>query len=115
MICWIVAGTLAAFGLLSALWCLFGWLLPRGSGVMVCAPEEQAFIRRYQWLREMGLIRCPLLIVDRAEISRLEQLGAEVWSRETQEARQRTGEKDVDGTGTGDPAGRNQRCCISEL
>ena len=115
MICWICMGTLAAFGMISALWCLFGWLLPWGSGVMVCTAEEQNFIRRYYWLRDLGLVRCPLVITDRTEISRLERQGTEVWCRDVHISRFGTGEKDIDGTGTGDPAGRDQRCGISEL
>ena len=50
---YIMLGTLAAFGLVSALWVLYGFLLPaeRGGG-------------RYLWLRELGLLREELTMVD---------------------------------------------------
>ena len=61
--------TLAAFGTLSALWALFGFLLPAQRGaaaVCLCRSggQEEPVIRRYLWLWNMGLVRCPLLLVD---------------------------------------------------
>ena len=69
MAVWIVLGMLAAFGTLSALWALFGFLLPgqRGATVVCLCKDgksEEPVLRRYQWLRNMGLVRCPLLLVD---------------------------------------------------
>lgn len=69
MAAWIVLAVLGAFGLLCALWVLFGFLLPgqRGAAaVMLCHGEagEEAVLRRYVWLYNTGLIRCPLLLVD---------------------------------------------------
>ncbi len=69
MTIWIIAGVLAAFGLLSVLWVLFGFLLPKQRGAaVVCLcrgdGEEEVLIRRYGWLRDLGLIRCPMLLVD---------------------------------------------------
>lgn len=69
MIVWIILTVLAAFGGLCALWALFGFLLPGQCGAaMVCvcrgdAGEEQ-IIRHYGWLRDLGLVRSPLLLVD---------------------------------------------------
>ena len=65
----IVLAVLGAFGLLCAMWVLFGFLLPgqRGAAaVLLCRGEadEEALIRRYLWLYNIGLIRCPLLLVD---------------------------------------------------
>ncbi len=62
-------GTLAAFGALCALWALAGLLLPRQTGavVVVFASEdhrEDAAIGRYRWLKSMGLVGCPLILVD---------------------------------------------------
>lgn len=69
MAAFIVLGTLAAFGALCALWALFGFLLPGQQGaaaVCLCKSggAEEPIIRRYRWLRGMGLVRCPLLLVD---------------------------------------------------
>lgn len=65
----IVLSVLSAFGLLCVLWVLFGWLLPgqRGAAaVFLCYGEigEDAVLRRYLWLYNTGLIRCPLILVD---------------------------------------------------
>ena len=65
MAAYIVLGTLAAIGLLSILWVCFGWLLPGGKGgAFVCMgwPEE-GLLSRYRWLRELGILSCPMLIV----------------------------------------------------
>lgn len=78
----IVLAVLGAFGLLCALWVLFGFLLPgqRGAAtVLLCRGEsaEEAVLRRYLWLFNTGLVRCPLLLVDCGltdlQRSRLEQ------------------------------------------
>ena len=61
---YICIGGLAAFGLLSMLWCLFGWLLPSGKkGVLICIGDP-VFLHRFLWLRSLGLLRCPILIAD---------------------------------------------------
>ena len=65
----IVLAVLGAFGLLCTVWGLFGFLLPgqRGAAaVFLCRGEvgEEAVLRRYLWLYNMGLVRCPLLLVD---------------------------------------------------
>lgn len=88
---YIFLGTLAAFGALSALWVLFGWLLPGGrEGVLIMpgrpGEEELSFVRRYLWLRELGLLRQPLVLVDMGltepERSWLTDRGIEICSRE---------------------------------
>ena len=65
----IVLAVLAAFGVLSVLWVLFGFLLPGQRGTaMVClcrnGAEEEQVTRHYGWLRDLGFIRCPLLLID---------------------------------------------------
>ena len=65
----IILAVLGAFGLLCAMWVLFGFLLPgqRGAAaVLLCRgdPTEEAVLRRYLWLYNAGLVRCPLLLVD---------------------------------------------------
>lgn len=69
MIGYFVLGTLAAFGLVSALWVLYGLLLPPDRDGVIYAPgrpgaAENSFARRYLWLRELGLLREELTMVD---------------------------------------------------
>lgn len=69
MITWIILTVLAAFGALCAMWALFGFLLPgQRGGAMVCVcrgdHREEQIIRHYGWLRDLGLFRAPLLLVD---------------------------------------------------
>lgn len=113
--------TLAAFGALSALWCLLGWLLPSVGDVMVCpeGADAHAVVRRYLWLRGIGLIRCPLIVMDSgledAERTWMEKHGVRVCLRSEMARQLGIGEKELDGTGNGDPPGRYQRCGVSEL
>ena len=112
---YVIWGTLAAFGLLSALWVLVGWILPEGKGcAFVCfdIPDE-GIVARYRWLRSIGLLHCPLLVVTQkerifledAEICRGEQLLSRLeWERQR-----------FHGAGDGDPTGRSQRRGVSEL
>lgn len=65
---YVCLGMAAAFGVFCAAWVLFGWLLPGGIGgalVCICRPglREEPLVRRYIWLRELGLLRVPLLLV----------------------------------------------------
>ena len=60
---------LAAWGVLCLLWCGFGWLLSGGRGgcaVCMCrgGMQEELFIRRWRWLRSLGLVEGRLLAVD---------------------------------------------------
>lgn len=92
----IVLTVLAAFGVLSILWALFGFLLPGQRGaVTVCIARgggrEDALLRRYRWLRDWGLVRCPLLLIDSGlteeERVRLIRQGAELCMPEELAAR----------------------------
>lgn len=73
---WIIVCILAAFGVLSALWVLFGSMLSglRGSvTVHFCrGSDEEAVVRRYRWLRDMGVAGGCLLLVD-SELSEVER------------------------------------------
>ncbi len=65
---YVILGVFAAFGVLCALWALWGLILPgaRG-GVLLCLcrdRQEEAVLRRYFWLRDLGLLRCCLVLVD---------------------------------------------------
>lgn len=65
---WVILGFLAAAGVLALLWGSVGWLLPGGSGGFVVCPyvtgdrQALAFLRRCCWLRQVGLLRCPVLV-----------------------------------------------------
>lgn len=121
MVWYICLVTLAAFGALSAIWCLLGWMLPSGGEVMVSGEgaDAHAVARRYLWLRGMGLIRCPLIVVDRdlaaAERAWMEEHGIEVCLPEELLRQLGIGENNFDGTGNGDPPGCHQHCGVSEL
>ena len=64
----VILSVLAAFGVICVLWAFLGWLIPEQRGmsmVYVCRGESiEALLRRYRWLRDMGLVRGKLLIVD---------------------------------------------------
>lgn len=60
---------LAAFGCLSVLWALVGFLLPGQRGTAMVYQwrdhgEGEQALRHYGWLRDLGLLRCPLLLID---------------------------------------------------
>lgn len=119
---WLICvGGLAALGLFGVMWCLFGWLLPKTGGVMLCRGEEETrtLVRRYLWLRGLGLLECRVIVLDwdMAPQERLwmEEHGIEICSREELPFRLGIGAKESHGTGNGDPPGRSQRSGVSEL
>jgi len=120
MALYIILGTLAAIGLLSIVWVCFGWLLPGGEGgILVCTEPSEAFLSRCWWLRELGLLRLPLVIAlrepsDQGKMGLLDN-DIEICSPETLVSRLEQERLHRDGTGNGDPAGRHQRRGISEL
>ena len=109
---YVIMGTFAAFGFVSALWAVLGWLLPSGKGcVLVCyGVPDIGIVSRWKWLQSLGLLRCPLLAVtDTACIETENCAGEELLARLEMERNR------VHGTGNGDPSGRHQRRGISEL
>lgn len=113
---YVILGVLAAFGLLSVLWAALGWLLPGGKGMaLVCVGEPDAgILARYKWLRSLGLLACPLIVA--AEDAALQPMdGMEICAPESLLFRLELERDQIDGTGNGDPTGRNQRRGISEL
>ena len=109
----VIIGALAAYGLLGVLWALFGWLLPGGRGCAVCCfgmPDE-GILWRYRWIQAMGLWQIPLLVIP--EDDRTDEIQMELCGRENLISRLEQERKH--GTGIGDPAGRGQRCDLSEL
>lgn len=112
---YILLGTLAAFGAFSVLWALLGWLLPSGRGcALVCfGMPDEGILSRYRWLRDLGLLNVPLLIV--AEEGGTEHRGTEICSGEELLPRLEWERNRFDGTGNGDHSGRHQRRGVSEL
>ena len=63
MLAFVVIGALAAFGFVCGVWTLCGIFLKDRGGVLTYqGPQPVEFARRYLWLREMGLIRCQLVV-----------------------------------------------------
>lgn len=88
---YIFVGALAAFGLVCAVWVLCGLVQPKQGKGTLCFIGTGALTvaRRYIWLREMGLIHCPLVLLDPVDADRewLEGQGIELCSREDLAAR----------------------------
>jgi hypothetical protein len=68
MVIAVILTVLAAFGVLCALWTLFGFLVSgqRGAAmVYICGADsrEEQIIRHYSWLRDLGLFHGPLVLV----------------------------------------------------
>lgn len=112
---YVLLGTLAAFGALSGIWTLLGWLLPGAGGcALVCVGAPDEGIRsRYRWLYAVGFLRCPLIAVapDTAAVGP----ETEICSREELLPRLEWEADRFHGTGTGDSSGRGQRRDLSEL
>ncbi len=124
---WILCiAVLASFGFLCMLWALLGWQLPGGrEGVLVCFGTpgfpEQGMLRRYLFLRDLGLLESPMIVVDAGlsepERRKLEQMhrGIELCPLESLSERLELERNRFDGTGNGNHSGRDQRRGISEL
>lgn len=115
MFWYFAVGMLAAYGAVCALWTLFGWLLPSGAGcAVVCIgqPEAEVFAR-FRWLKEMGFLKIPVIVV--TEAAEGEDPRMEICRREDLVSRLEWEWERVHGTGNGDHTGRNQRCGLSEL
>lgn len=115
---YILLGSLAAFGFLSALWALFGWLLPgeRQGVILGTGAKQESLVRRYLWLRRVGLLSCPLILVEPQGLDAgyLTAQGIEICTWEEISFRLGIGAKDFD-AGIGDHSGRHQRGGVSEL
>ena len=64
---YVLLGALAAYGALSALWAMLGWLLPgvKGCALVHMGIPDEGIRCRYRWLRGLGLLDCPLIAVTR--------------------------------------------------
>ena len=115
MIGYFVLGTLAAFGCFCAVWAAFGWLLPGLEGcVLVCmGTPKREILARSKWLRGMGLLNIPLLVVADAGTEAVPE--TEICSREELIHRLEWERNRFHGTGNGDHTGHHQCRGISEL
>jgi hypothetical protein len=105
----VVLAALAAFGLGCALWVLLGFCLERDRGALCYrGPEPVEFARRYLWLRDLGLLHCPLAVdTDNPE--------AQEWLIDRGIEIIRTDRREECDAGTGNPSGRDQCRGVSEL
>ena len=76
MFWYVLLGFFAAVGVLSLLWLCAGLFLPdeKKQPVAICCPQNGTLtlLRRYRWLRELGLVRCPIVLLD-SDLSLQEQ------------------------------------------
>ena len=104
MVWYVILGMLAAFGTLCILWILLGFLLPgSGRGIIVCLCREEDAVhlqRRGCWLRDLGLIRSPVLIT--SDPQEMQERLLREWTK-------------FDAAGNGDPSRNHQRGGVSEL
>ena len=110
----VILGVLAAFGLLCALWTVFGRLLPglRGCALVCLGPPEEEIVTGYNVLKGMGLLNCPLIVVTDPAVECPEM---EICSREDLLSRLEMERKRFDGTGNGDHSGHHQCGGVPEL
>ncbi len=70
MIWFVLVGFLAAVGFLTILWLCAGFFVPtcRRGTVGIHCPQgaETALLRRYCWLRDLGFVRCRIVLLDSA-------------------------------------------------
>ena len=121
---YILLGTLAAFGGLCLLWGLAGWFVSGGEEGILILPGhsgqgEPGTVRWYLWLRELGLLRCRLVVEDfglsPGERTWLENRGIERIEPGAQLPDTGIGAREIDGTGNGNSAGHHQRGGVPEL
>ena len=118
MVWYVVIGALAAFGLVSALWLILGWLIPGGKGWAAVCFREGAALERCLWLREWGLLRGPVLLLgepDREAPTVVTGKKIEYCTAQELPARLEVERRNLDRTGTGDHSGHDQCRGISEL
>lgn len=107
-------GAMAAFGVLSLLWAVLGWLLPGGKGgAVVCFGVPDTGLRiRVGWLRSLGLLQLPLIAVT----EEMPPEGTTEYCSPGQLcARLEQERKYFHGTGNGDPSGDHPRGGLPEL
>lgn len=124
---WLICLTaMAFFGCVCMLWTLSGWFFaPDGQGMLFCdgnrGLQENRTLRRFLLLRDLGLIRWTLNVVDldlrepERKWLRSRCAGVRLWTKEEYLGYLETERKRIDGTGNGYYTGRDQRCGIRKL
>lgn len=110
-------GAMAAFGLLSLVWVLLGWLLPTGRGgaiVWIGKPDDGIRIR-VKWLQSLGLLRLPLLVVTEDVLDDRQDAYIEYCSLEQLCSRLEQERESFHGTGNGDSSGNHRGGGLPEL
>ena len=112
-------GALAAFGVVCVLWTIYGLCCGKPDGtLLILSRGNQGLLRRCLWLREMGFLTCPMVLVD-PDLDALDELwvmsrGVEIWRTSCLGEVCDTGDKKY-GAGTGDSSGCHQCGGVSEL
>lgn len=124
MFWYVLFGFFAAFGVLCALWALFGQFLPASGRCEVAVRcqkrKEIPILRRFCWLREMGLLGCDLTVLD-SELNPVQQHYIRQrypyihFSTRQEWLAGKRKECVAYATGNGDPAGHHCRSGVSEL
>ena len=111
---YVILGALAAFGAYCAVWSLFGWLLPglKGCALVCWDTPDEGILAKYKWLKGLGLLSCPLLIIAETGESGTDM---EICSGEALLSRLEMERKRFDGPGNGDHSGHRQRGGVPEL
>lgn len=85
MLWFVIIGFFGAFGVLCALWILLGsWLTKDGGSRVIIYPapgHEMVAVRRFLWLRNLGLVREEVMFVSSAP-SQAQDTGVEFISLE---------------------------------
>ena len=117
---WLICfAAMAFFGAVCIMWTLLGWFFPtEGQAWIFCegnpGVQENGLIRRYFLLRDLGLIRWSMIVVDLG-ISAPERRwllghnGIVLWTKEEYRLYLETERRRIDGAGNGDYPGRDQR------
>ena len=124
MFWYVLFGFFAAFGVLCALWTVFGRLLPASGKcnvAIVCQKDREIpVLRRFCWLWGLGLICCDLTLIDSslnaAQRQYIRQRYPYIHFSSRQDWLDGKGKACVAyATGNGDPAGYHCSGRISEL
>ena len=115
----VIIGGLAAFGLLCMLWMIYGMCCGKCEGkLLIVSAEGKGLLRRCLWLKEMGLLDCPMEVcireIDPMDAVWLQMHGIEIWMPGQIGAGTETGAKEH-GAGTGNSPGCHQRGGVPEL
>lgn len=113
----VLIGAAAAFGVISILWVLLGWLLPSGKGALVvCWGEpDEGILARVKWLQSLGLLQGPLVAVMEAVPDNCIYNSMEYCSPGDLLSRLEQERIKSNGTGNGDPSGNHSGGGLPEL